>query len=70
MNGQQKLIAIPPILALIEEVFTTTATLTRAIATSALLPVLTATVRSAHFYICRAELCENQNYNNRKVVLI
>lgn len=69
-NGQQKLVAITAILAFIEEVVTTSATFTRFIATTAILPMLTDAIRSAHFYICRAELCENQNYNNRKVVLI
>ena len=58
-NGQQKLIAIPTVFAFIEEVFTTTATVTRVLATSPILPVLAADIRFAHFYICRAELCEN-----------
>ena len=69
-KGRQKLLAIPTLLALIEEVVTTAAAVTRALASSTILPMLAAIFRSAHFYICRAELCENQNYNNRKVVLI
>ena len=59
LNGRQKLLAIPTILALLEEVLTTTAAVTRTIAPTAILPMLTATIRSAHFYICRAELCES-----------
>ncbi|HCF35090.1 MAG TPA: hypothetical protein DER15_07255 [Clostridiales bacterium] len=62
MNGQQKLIAIPTLLALVEEVITATATITRVIAATAILPVLKASFRFAHFYICRAELCENQKF--------
>ena len=58
-NGRQKLIAITAILAFIVEVVTTTATVTRVLATSPILPVLAADIRFAHFYICRAELCEN-----------
>ncbi|HCF34899.1 MAG TPA: hypothetical protein DER15_06235 [Clostridiales bacterium] len=59
LNGQQKLLAIPSVLALVEEIFSATATVARVIASPTVLPVLSATVRFAHFYICRAELCEN-----------
>ena len=58
-TGQQKLVAIPTILAFIEEVVATTATVTRVFAAATVLPMLAATFRFAHFYICRAELCEN-----------
>ena len=69
MNGQPKP-TYPAVLALVEEVVTATATVTRVVATPTILTMLGTTIRFAHFYICRAELCENQNYNNRKVVLI
>ena len=62
MNGPQKIVVIPGDITFLEEIVTAAAAaaaVTRVIATSSALPMLTDSVRSAHFYICRAELCEN-----------
>ena len=58
-NGRQKLISIPALLAFLEEVVAAAAAIARGLAATTVLPLLTASIRFAHFYICRAELCEN-----------
>lgn len=55
MNGQQKPVAIPTLLVSIEEVITTSASLTRVIAPTTIRPMPTATIPSAHFCTCNAE---------------
>ena len=51
-NGQQRRPAVPTILVSLGEAFTSTATITRAVATSTL-PTATASSGIVHFYICR-----------------
>ena len=53
MNGQQKPIAIPAILALLVVVVTAAATAARALVAANPQPVLSMSFLSAHFYICR-----------------
>ena len=55
MNGQQRPIAIPPILALTGEAITTTATSTRAFAATSLRAVALTSFPLGHFYTCRTE---------------
>ena len=56
MNGQQKLVAVPAILASVEEAITTVPSTTRAFASSTALLAAATTSASGHFYICRTEL--------------
>ena len=69
-NGQQKPLAIPTIRANTEEALAFTAFFTLALVATALRPLAVSTVLSAHFYICRAGLCENETLIGRGVVLI
>ena len=55
MNGQQRPIAIPAVLALTGEAFTTAATTTRAFAATLVLALAMTTFLLGHFYICRTE---------------
>ena len=54
MNGQQKLLAILAVLVSTEEAFSTSATATLAVATTALRPRLTAPFLFAPLYSCNA----------------
>ena len=56
MNGQQRLVALPAVLASVGEAITTIPAATRAVASSLALLAATATSASGHFYICRTEL--------------
>ena len=55
MNGQQRPIALPTILVSLEEVVTSAAAVTRVRAATALRPLPSAALPSAHFYTCNAE---------------
>jgi hypothetical protein len=51
MNGQQRRPSIPTVLVLVGVALTTTATITRAVATTALFPTAMATLGFVHFYL-------------------
>ena len=55
MNGQQRRPTILTFLASIGEAVTTAATITRAIATTMILPTATLSMVFAHFYLCSSE---------------
>ena len=59
-NGQQRPVAGPTSLACIEEAVTPFTLFALAVATAMPRPVLAASILFAHFYICRAERCENE----------
>ena len=52
-NGQQRPIAIPTVLALAGEAFTTADTTTRAIAATTIRAIAMTTFPLGHFYTCR-----------------
>ena len=70
MNGQPRPIAFPAFRACTEEAFATTATFTRVTAATIVRVTQSTAMRSAHFYICRTGLCENETLIGRGVVLI
>ena len=55
VNGQQRPLAIPAILVLLEEAFTATVAATRVFAATSIRLTATAAFPLDHFYICRTE---------------
>ena len=55
MNGQQRPLAIPAVLVLTGEAYTSAATTARAFAATTLRAMAVTTSLSGHFYICRTE---------------
>ena len=55
LNGQQRPLAVPAILALAGEAVTAAAAATRAVAAAAIRAVAMAAFLLGHFYICRTE---------------
>ena len=60
VNGQQRPLAMPAVLVLVEVVATTTVATARAVVFTSILPMLTVPILSANFYIYNTESCKNQ----------